>query len=341
MRIVAGGLLVMLTVAGLAACGQPPASVPVIGYVQYVEAPQLADGLAGFTRALSDAGLRDGQDFVIDYRCAQGEMANIPLILSTFADRRVAMVATSTNPCMLAAAQRVRDVPVVVTVTLDPAICGVTVIPPNMTGTYKPFQADTFVQVLRACHPSATVIGLPYSPHEAHAEYAAGAIRDAAAAQGIRTILQPVSAVSDLPEVARALAAQGAQAFVVASDNTIYTGLETIVAVAREKKIPLFVTDAGLNARGAAVGWGLNYHDWGYASGQVAAELLRGKTVAEVPLRSNDRFRIDISDTECAAQGLRLCIPVSGVRAPARGALTATAARSVSALSARPPSPPR
>ncbi|HNW92948.1 MAG TPA: ABC transporter substrate-binding protein [bacterium] len=299
---------VLLPALFLVACGGPATTIaiPTIGYVQFVESPQLLQGFDGFQRALADAGLRAGTDFTISFRCAQGDMATIPLILNSFIDQRVALVATSTNPCMVAAAQRVRDLPVVMTISMDPAICGVPVVPPNMTGYFKPFSAASFLKLVRDCHPAATVIGIPYSPQEAHVEYAVNALRTLGEQQGLTVILQPVSAVSELPDVAQALAAQGAQVFIVASDNTIYSGLAALVAVARDRKIPIFVTDVGRTENGAAVGWGLDYFDWGYQSGMVAAEILRGKTVAELPLRSNEKFIVGFNDDECRRQGLPL-----------------------------------
>ncbi len=299
------GLLV-LAAAGCGGGTTPAATGPTIGFVQLLESAQLNLGYDGFRQALSDSGYVDGKTVTIDYRCAQGDLTAVPLILDRFVQERVALIGTNTTPCMLAAAQKVRDIPVVITVTFGPRENGITTVPPNLTGYYDDCDAGPLLAVMRECLPGLTTIGIPYSSGEANAVYAAGKVREAAAAMGITVLLQPITTVNELRDATLALAGQGAQALVLVSDNAVYASIDALLPVARERQLPVFGTDPEVVRQGAAVGWGVDFYDWGYASGQVAAALLGGSAMTDVPLRPCAVQQLLVSEANARSQGMTI-----------------------------------
>ena len=62
--------------------------------------------------------------------------------------------------------------------------------------------------------------------------------------------------------------------FFALPDNTIFASFETIVSSCDKAMIPIITSEAGLVSRGALAGFGANMFDWGYASGQDAAQFL-------------------------------------------------------------------
>ena len=304
------GPLLVLLLALSAGCGRDPhAGLPRIGYVQLLEDPQLDAGRAGFLQALADTGLVPEKDVIVEYRSAQGDQALLPLIVQGFLDRRVRIIATATTPAMLAAAQvtakAANPPPVVITIVSPPDEVGLATVPTNMTGWYCPNDMATFLGVVVTSLPAPVKrLGLLNNPAEPNAVLAADKFVRLARDSGIEVIRVPVASVNEITEAASSLAARDVQAFIATNDNTVYNAMPVLARIAEQRRIPIFAADAGIAQSGAAVGWGLDYRDWGYQSGVVAAQLLRGATPREVPLRACRRFQVQINETACARQGL-------------------------------------
>jgi ABC-type uncharacterized transport system substrate-binding protein len=122
-------LLVIMTLAGsLSGCRvpEPGEHIPRIGFMQLLEDPQLDEGRRGFVKALEDAGLASGRDFVLKYRSAQGDQSLLPMIVQGFLSEGVRIIATSTSPCMIAAARGTMALPdpptVVITIPSEKSI---------------------------------------------------------------------------------------------------------------------------------------------------------------------------------------------------------------------------
>lgn len=303
--------LTLMLAAALAGCGKPAtdAGLPVVGFVQLLEDAQLDAGRAGFLQALTDSGLVAGRDYVLDYRCAQGDQSLLPAIMQGFLDRKVTLIATSTTPCMLAAARATAGLPdpppVVCTIVSPPDRVGLRAVPATLTGWYEPVEMAEFVAVIRdALGASVRTLGLLTCPGEPNAALAADGLAAACDSAGITLVRMPVNSVNDLADAASALAAQDVQAFLAAADNTVYSGLPVLARIAAEKQIPVFTSEANMAQHGAAVGWGLDYADWGYQSGAVAAQLLRGTPLRDLPLRPCRRYQVYVNREACARQGL-------------------------------------
>lgn len=276
-----------------------------------IEDPQLDEGRRGFVQALQDAGLAPDRDFVLVYRCAQGDQTLLPTIVQGFVAEGVSLIATSTTPCMIAAARGTSAMsnppPVVITIVSPPEQVGVAPVPANLTGFYSLNDMDEFLRVIVSCLPGPVRrIGLLTNPSEPNAELAADALKKACQRAQVELVSAPVSSLGDVPDAAMSLADRGVQAFVAAADNTVYNAMPFLAKTAEQCKIPVFTAEAGIAKAGAAVGWGLDYFDWGYQSGSVAAQLLRGKPIGGLPLRPCTRYQLYFNQDACAKQGLTI-----------------------------------
>ena len=300
-----GGIAICLVMLLSFGCsGKPGAQGPTVGFLQFVDDPQLDRAALGFQKALESQGFVDGRSLKLVKRCAQGEMANIPLILKAFEDQNVALVGTSTTPCMVAAAQLLRSIPFVCSVTFSPADAGFTGQVPNMSCLYDPFDAEGFVSLLQEFIPGVQEVGILYTPSEPNAVFATGKVMEVCEKRGITVSRCSVQSINDIRDVAAALASQNVQAFVATADNTVYAGLSAMLGVAQDNRIPVFVSDPVMVGNGAAVGLGLDYYDWGYQGGLVAAQILKGKPVTAFPSRPYQDYRLYFSEKNCRLQGL-------------------------------------
>jgi putative ABC transport system substrate-binding protein len=278
-----------------------------IGYVQITQDPVLDAAKAGVFRALADSGFINGEKIKVLDNNAQGDLSMINMILQSLISQNVDLVITNSTPCMSAAAQTVRNIPVVFTVAFGPEQIGLKTTPENLYGIYNPMNVKEFVDLMLECIPALRRIGIPYNNAEQNAEYSVKVLGKEFESRGITLVTASVTSTNDIIQAGQYLAGQKIDAMVAAADNTIYLALPVLARLASDQKIPLFVTDPLQAEKGAAIGFGVNYDQWGYLAGLKAVEILKGRTISPgnriEPIINNDLI---INREACTRQGLLL-----------------------------------
>ncbi len=274
-----------------------------IGFVQMTEDPLLDEAQKGVVDYLREEGFVEGKNIHIDFQNAQGELSNIPLILRKFISDKADMIITNTTPCMVAAAGNVKDIPIVFTVSFSPEQLKMK-RPSNLTGVYDPFLMVDFVKLIKRTMPSLKKAGLPYNLSEPNARLAAEHLEQELNKQGIELVEMPVYSSSDVLQAAGALANKKVGALIVAADNTVYTAFGSVVKIAEERKIPLFVTEPSQVKRGASAGVGVDFYQWGRESGKIAAQIIKGKKPGEIPIQPVSKVIKVLNLKAARAQGI-------------------------------------
>lgn len=287
----------------IVAC-EPQTAKTKIGYVQITQDPVLDTARSGLLRALRDSGYVDGDNLRFLDNNAQGDLSMIHTILQSLISQNCDMIITNSTPCMVAAAQTVKNIPVVFTVAFGPEQVGMETVPDNLYGVFDPYKADSIVDLIVECLPGLRRVGIPFNNAEPNAEYSSGRLKKEFARRGYTVLTAPVNSANDILQAAQSLAAQDIDAFIVSADNTVYLGVGVIAKVAATEKIPLFVTDPMQSAKGAAVGFGVDYHQWGYESGLKALDILRERSVGKPNIEPINRYQLVVNLDACREQGL-------------------------------------
>jgi putative tryptophan/tyrosine transport system substrate-binding protein len=302
MRMILTGSLVFIAIFFFS-CGHGTKMI-TIGYIQITQDPVLDSAKKGLFTALADSGFVDGKNIRVLDNNAQGDLSMINTILQSLISRNVDIVITNSTPCMLAAAQTVRNIPVVFTVAFGPDQVGLKTVPPKLYGVFDPLKAEEFASLVTECVTGLKRIGIPYNNSEPNAEYSVKVLSTEFSKRGITIVTAPVSSSNEIVQAGQALAGQNIDAFVVAADNTVYLGLPVLAKLAGEYKKPLFVSDPLQAEKGAAIGFGVNYRQWGYQSGLKAVELLKGRTPKQPNVEPILDYDLLINSKACEAQGL-------------------------------------
>ena len=97
------------------------------------------------------------------------------------------------------------------------------------------------------------------------------------------------------------------EAITVIGDNTAVSALESIVKVCNENGIVLLAGDPDSVKRGAAAGYGFDYTTVGKEAGMVAAQILSGTPIADVPVvfvkDKPENLQLSINEKAAQAQG--------------------------------------
>ncbi len=274
-----------------------------IGYVQITEDPVLNLAKKGLFQALADSGFTDGENIRIIDNNANGDLSLIISILQSLKSQGVELIMTNGTPCMVSAAQIITDIPVVFTVSFGPEQVGLKTIPDNLYGYYDPFDTDRFISMMLKCVPALKKVGLPYNNAEPNAEYSTNKFTNALNNMGIEVVKASITSANDILTAGQYLASQKVDAIVVAADNTVYLGLNALARVASESEIPLFVTDSYQAQKGAAIGMGIDYEEWGYLSGTKAIKLLKKQPV-KTKIEPITKIHVYINEEACEEQNI-------------------------------------
>lgn len=303
------GSMLMLT-----ACSAPGSGGEVVkvGITQLIEHPSLDATRAGFVEALQEAGYREGVNLELDVQNAQGDLSNNAMIAQKFAMEGEDLVFAISTPSAQAAAMAIKDIPVLFTAVTDPL--GAKLVKSldnpsrNVTGTSDthPEAAKRMVQSMREFFPQAKAVGIVYNSGEQNSVVSVQEVRQALAAAGLRAVEVSVSNSSEVKQAVDSLVGRCDLLF-VPKDNTVVTALESMIKVADEQKLPLFVSESDSLQRGGFAGYVVDYHQLGKQTGRMAVEILKnGKQPKDLPVGIPGELTLAINERKAAAQGIAI-----------------------------------
>ena len=105
----------------LAARAQQPAGrVYRVGYLMIASREQQLHLIKAFEEGLRSLGYRVGENVVIEYRFANGEMERLPALAADLVRLGVDVIVTGANPNTVAAMKATTTIPIVMTNSSDP-----------------------------------------------------------------------------------------------------------------------------------------------------------------------------------------------------------------------------
>ncbi|RBW69050.1 ABC transporter substrate-binding protein [Bacillus taeanensis] len=255
-----------------------------IGITQIVEHPSLDAATEGFKAALKENGFENAK---FDVQIAQGDMNTSMTIAQNFVGDKVDLIFANSTPSAQSALNATNEIPIVFTAVTDPV--GAQLVPSmeeagvNITGTSDtlPAAIPSTVKFI-AENFDVTKVGLIYNAGEQNAEYQVEQVKEEMEGTGLEAVEAPVSTSAEVKQAAESLVGRADVIYVV-KDNTVVSALESVVAVANDSDLPLFVGEGDSVKRGGFAGFGVDYYELGYQTGEMAVQILKSeKAISEV-----------------------------------------------------------
>lgn len=261
-----------------------------IGLVYFAPEEGAETCMKGLFDGLKEWGLEKGRNLEVLSAHAQGEIANIPMLLQNYVSQNVDLIMTMTTPCLTAACNTVKNNNVVFTYCYDPVAAGAgssfTTHLPNVTGvgSFPPVEAT--VDMIKKLIPSVKAVGTVYNTSEANSVKVISVAREAFGKAGIKLEEVPATNTSEVFQSAQVACNRKVQAVWVTGDNTALQGFDGIVKATRDAQMPLFINDPEFTARGALACVGLGWYAPGHAAAGLVARVLHGASPASIPFES-------------------------------------------------------
>ncbi len=321
----AWGLLLLLSlVTVLGGCAQPqpvsadPEPAPMeeteeqlfqVGILQFSEHPVLDEARAGTIDALADQGFAEGKNVTYNYKNAQGQPTTATIISQDFAADNVDLIIAITIQAVESAAKVTKDIPIVFNSATNPQANGVIESwerpNTNVTGVSDLNPVRETLELIRMIQPESKVIGVIYNMGEVNSVLQVNIARNLAPELGFEIVESTVTHTGEVGTATEALIGK-VDAVYLPTDNSVTTECHAILRVTEKNNLLLVGSNIEYAAQGAVAAIGFDYHELGYQSGIMAAQVLQGANPAEMPIQLPNRVFYAINETAAANIGIEL-----------------------------------
>jgi putative ABC transport system substrate-binding protein len=240
---------------------------------------------------------------------AQGDMATASSIAQKFAGDDLDLVLTVATPTSQAMVKADSTTPIVFSAVTDPIGAGLLTNgdapEANVTGVSDMLPVEPHLELVKRVVPDAETVGLLYNAGEANSVFLVEAEKAAAEAMGLKVVEATASNSSEVQAAAESLVGR-VDVISVLTDNTVVSGLESVVKVCRENDIPLVSGDTDSVQRGAVAAYAFDYKDHGMQAGYMGAEILGGKAISELPIQFAENLVLSVNEASAQEMGLTL-----------------------------------
>lgn len=278
-----------------------------VGITQFAPHPSLDAATEGFKKALADKGIK----VKYDDKNAQADPNNPQVIAKNFVGDKVDLIFANATQSAVAALNATKNIPIIFTSVTDPVGAGLVKAfdkpGENITGTTDNHPEATKKTIhFITDEVKAKNIGVIYNSGEQNSEVQVKEVKKLAEEKGAKLVEVSVANTSEVKQAAESLVDR-VDAIYIPTDNTVVTALDSVIAVANNKKIPLFVGELDSMKKGAVAASGFSYFDLGYQSGLMAVDILTGKKKApEIPVELPNSLKLVINKAAAEAQGLKV-----------------------------------
>lgn len=256
-----------------------------IGISQFAEHGSLDNCREGFIQGLANEGFVEGENLTIDYQNAQTDTGIASTISDKFVSDKDSLICAIATPSAMSAYNSAKDsdIPVIYTAVSDPVGAGLATDDKmpigNITGTSDALAVTEQLQMIRDLMPDAKTIGILYTTSEANSISTVAEYKEYAADYGFEIVDKGISAIGEL-ELASSEVAGKVDCINNITDNTVVSGLQTVINAANNAEIPVFGSEIEQVKSGCVAAMGLDYVQLGVQTGEMAAKVLKGESKA-------------------------------------------------------------
>jgi putative ABC transport system substrate-binding protein len=305
-------LALMLVLALVVTSGCAKETQYKIGLTQFATHPAADAGRQGFKDALKAAGFEEGKNVTYDYQNPEGDASTEQTIAQKFVNEKVDLIFSFgtriSQQCVNAA--KGTNIPVVFCGITDPVAAGlVTSLSShpneNVTGTSDMIEVKSSVDLILQIVPGVKKLGTIYNAGEVNSVVLVNQLKEACSPLGITVVERTVSTSADVKAAAESLVGQ-VDAIWVGTDNTVVSGLEALIKVCEDNKIPFFPSDDPSIKRGGIACLGFDYYDIGYQTGEMAVKILKGTKASDIPAELGKKFSYTVNTKAAERYGVTI-----------------------------------
>lgn len=272
----------------LSGCSSNPNKLTVVSVAQLVSHPSLNLIRDNFKKEMKKKGYVDGENIIINYADASGQVANLNSIINQFEDQQsdvIVAIATSTAQM---AARVSKNIPVVFSAVSDPVgaqlVSNLDHPGGNITGTSDEVQVDQILELAKQLTPDMKTVGFLYNASETNSVSNLQKAKKYCEENGLTLIEGTGKDITELQTSASVLA-QKVDVILSPNDNTVASSMQSLSKTATDAGIPYYVGADSMVEDGGLATVGIDYAQLGKETADMVIEILNGKKAGDIPVK--------------------------------------------------------
>jgi len=306
--------LLAFAVAPLAAEAQQAGKVYRIGYLSTPTRESVEHGLAAFLRTLRALGWIEGQNLIIEYRWAEGNVERLPALAAELVRGKVDVIVAPAGSAALAAKNATSTIPIVMIFASDPVETGLVASlrrpGGNITGTTFTPGPEIFgkqLQILKEAVPHASRVAILSNPADPSFALQVRQVEATARSLGIRLQHVEAQGPEEFDSAFAAMARDRADALLVTGTSTFLAHRTRLAELAVKGRLPTMHSFRESVEAGGLMAYAVNMADFVGRSAVYVDKILKGAKPADLPIEQPTKFELIINLK--AAKALGITVP--------------------------------
>ena len=301
----------------LAAQAQQPGKVPRIGFLVTAsfDTPEFRATRDSFVQGMRELGWVEGQNFIVEYRSAEGRQERFPSLALDLVRMNVDLILAGATPHARAAQQATRTIPIVVPGMSDPVDDGLvaSLARPggNITGLASLGAELTprLLDLLNQALPGLSRVAALWDPG-ASSERTASETWKATETAAVRLRLQlrrvDVPGADGIDSAFDTIARERLQALVTVGSSMFFTERRRIADLTVKHRLPSIFAAREFAVLGGLMSYGSSIADRFKRSATYVDKILKGAKPADLPVQQPTKFEMVLNLRTAKVLGLMI-----------------------------------
>jgi len=292
---------------------QPTRRVYRVGYLTITSREQQLHLIKAFEDGLRSLGYRSGENVVIEYRFADGEMERLPALAADLVRLGVDVIVTGVNPNTVAAMKATTTIPIIMTNSVDSVGTGLVASLARPGGNVTGLATDAGGEILgkrfellKEAIPNLSRVGVLYNPDVALDRSRLTSMQEIARAQGLTLVPVEARGLDALEQAFETMASEHVQAFVMLGDAVLFNYRGQIAVMALRNRLPACSPQREDAEAGFILTYGVDFRDLHRRSAAFVDKIFKGAKPADLPVEQPTKFELIINLKTAKALGLTI-----------------------------------
>ncbi len=296
----------------LASLAQSQRKISSVGYLSLATPDRDKEWLDAFRQGLKELGYVEGSNLQLEVRHAAGTQERLGGLAADLLQRKVQVVVTYGLPAVTAISAADRNLPIVMTVSADPARLGLAKSLARPGGQVTGFTdlhsglASKRLQMLKEIVPSVSKVAVIINPAATQLLPQLDDLKTAAASMGMSLAVMPVKGptTEDVKRAYATIASERPGALMVIPDGTIDRSAVTALSI--EHRLPSIGTVKEWAEAGFLISYGTSFADLWRRSATYVDKILKGAKPGDLPIEQPTKFEVVINMKTARALGIKI-----------------------------------
>ena len=297
----------------LAARAQQPARrVYRVGWLSLASGDR-SYAIIAFEEGLRSLGYRVGENVVIEYRFADGEMARLPALATDLVRLGVDIIVSGSNVTTVAAMKATTTIPIVMTNSAEPVSAGFVASLARPGGNVTGFSSEPGDEIygkrlefLKETLPNLSRVGILWNPDFAPNLERLKSTRETSQALGLTLVPAEARELDALEQAFATMVRERAQVLVVLSDGVLFNCRGQIGVMAVRNRLPAISAVREYVEAGLLLSYGIDLPDQFRRSAVFVDKIFKGAKPADLPVELPTKFELVINLKTAKALGITM-----------------------------------